>query len=76
MAYNYSFLRQNFRTILGLMLEYNHLILYNYHNRTFTKMALIILEGVKTLDDQKAFLLDSYIFPLFGQSPETIVSKL
>lgn len=39
-------------------------------------MAAVILAGVQALDDQKGFLLDSYIYPSIETSPEFIASGL
>lgn len=56
------------------MMEFNHLIIYNYHIRNLTLMSNFILVSIQALDEQKAYLTDEYIYPLLGTSPDLILS--
>jgi hypothetical protein len=55
-------------------MEFNHLIIYNYHIRNLTLMSNFILVSIQALDQQKAYLTDEYIYPLIGTSAEMILS--
>lgn len=67
--------KQNLRFILGYILEFNHYILYNYHLRNYTLASNVILAGMQAFDDEKGFLLDSYIYPLIMINPVAIGSR-
>jgi hypothetical protein len=41
-----------------MMLELNHLLLYNYHLLNYTITSNIIFTGMKEFDDQKGYILD------------------
>jgi hypothetical protein len=70
--YKYPALKMTFQFVFRLALEFNHLLLYNYHRRNFTNMSSIILAGVQALDDQRGILLDAYVYPNIGTSPKVI----
>lgn len=62
--------KQNIKFLLGLILEFNHLLLYNYHMLNYTIMSNVILVGVQALDEQKGMVLDEYIYPFLSTSPQ------
>jgi hypothetical protein len=66
--------KQNLKFLLGFMLEFNHFLLYNYHLLNYTIMSNVILVGMMAIDDQKGQLIDSYVYPKIGTSPEEIAS--
>jgi hypothetical protein len=65
-------IKASFQFVFRLALEFNHLLLYNYHRRNFTNMSSIILAGVQALEDERGFLLDAYVCPNIGTSPKVI----
>ena len=38
-------------------------------------MSNFIIKFIQALDDQKAFLIDQYIYPMLGTSPELILAN-
>lgn len=67
--------KRNLRFVLGYILEFNHYILYNYHLRNYTLASNVILAGMQAFDDEKGYLLDSYIYPLMMTSSAAINSR-
>jgi hypothetical protein len=67
-------MKQCFRFIFGLALELHHLLPYSYHRSNFTLTANIYLAGMRALDDERAYIIDTYVYPLFTTSPKAIVS--
>lgn len=67
--------KRNFRFFLGFILEFNHYLLYNYHLRNYTLASNVILAGMQAFDDEKGYLLDSYIYPLAKISSAAIDSR-
>jgi hypothetical protein len=65
--------KQNFKFLVGFILEFNHFLLYNYHRLNNTVMSNIILAGMMAIDDQKGDIIDQYIYPALGTSPNDIV---
>ena len=49
------------------------MLLYNYHIRNYTLMSNFILVGIQALDDQKALIIDGYIYPALGITPKSIL---
>ena len=55
-------------------MEFNHILPYNFHLRNMTIMSNFIIKFIQALDDQKAFLIDQYIYPMLGTSTDSILS--
>lgn len=69
-----SSLKQCWRFVFGYVLELNHLLPYIYYRGNLTLTANIYLAGLQALDDQRACILDTYLFPLFHTSPQAILA--
>ena len=64
-----------YRFLMGMVLEFNHFILYNYHIRNYTLMSNLILSTMQLLDDQKGLFIDQNIYPNLGLSPQIILEN-
>jgi hypothetical protein len=40
-----------------------------------TIMSNFIIKFIQALDDQKAFLIDQYVYPMLGTSPDSILAN-
>ncbi len=56
-------------------MEFNHILPYNFHLRNLTIMSNFIIKFIQALDDQKAYLIDQYVYPMLGISPDLILAN-
>lgn len=72
--YSSSSVKKAVHSFFGYILEFNHLLLYNFHQRNYSISAKIILSAFLAFDDLKGTLIDNHIYDPIGTTPEAILS--